>query len=436
MKKYFYNAGWLVLEKIFRLATNFIFLGMIANKIGPSDFGVITFSQSIVIMLLAVTNLGMDGLLVNEFSKSVEKKYSNSVLFNTAFFSKLGISGLILAFFCFYSLIFSNSSFSDETLSIFYITLISLVFYCQSVYVAYFQAISKSKLISYASIFSLLVSSIVKVLLLVNSSNSVYYAASFTFDLIILLLSSVYVARKYNDLSLDFKKINRTCFNYIFSKSYPLMFSAILLVIYSRLDQLMIAGMLGTEDLGLYGVAIRISDAYIFIPSMIASSFFPLISVDNSKENVIFYFSIVFLAAVISCAFVLLLGPILIPVLFGAQFVESISAMNIVVLSSVFAVVGSAATNYLITVNLTYIRLIRVFVGLIINVVLNFLWIPEYGIVGAAYATLITQIVAAWASNYFNVKSRECFYWQTYSILTLGIASVSYFHKRRKQESE
>ncbi|MGU8197064.1 polysaccharide biosynthesis C-terminal domain-containing protein [Escherichia coli] len=52
---------------------------------------------------------------------------------------------------------------------------------------------------------------------------------------------------------------------------------------------------------------------------------------------------------------------------------------------------GAASTNYLVVINLTYMRLIRAIAGLIVNFILNIILIPRIGIVGAAYASLFSQ---------------------------------------------
>lgn len=44
-------------------------------------------------------------------------------------------------------------------------------------------------------------------------------------------------------------------------------------MIYTRIDQFMIASMLGVEDVAKFSVAVRISDAYMFIPMAISVSF-------------------------------------------------------------------------------------------------------------------------------------------------------------------
>ena len=63
------NAGWIFVEKIVRTIITFILFALISRQLGPTDTGILNFSQSIVLMLLCITSLGLDSILINDFSK-------------------------------------------------------------------------------------------------------------------------------------------------------------------------------------------------------------------------------------------------------------------------------------------------------------------------------------------------------------------------------
>lgn len=84
MKKYVYNATWIFAEKIARVIITFITFAFISRQLGPADTGILSFSQSLVIMLLCVTNLGLDSILISEFSmisKSTRMERKMKILF-------------------------------------------------------------------------------------------------------------------------------------------------------------------------------------------------------------------------------------------------------------------------------------------------------------------------------------------------------------------
>ena len=72
--------------------------------------------------------------------------------------------------------------------------------------------------------------------------------------------------------------------------------------------------------------------------------------------------------------------------------------------------------KWYITENFQILYFWRVASGLSINILLNLLLIPKYGIQGAAFAILISQIVAAYLFDFFNHKTRKVFYMKTKSL--------------------
>ena len=57
--------------------------------------------------------------------------------------------------------------------------------------------------------------------------------------------------------------------------------------------------------------------------------------------------------------------------------------------------------------NLQMLAFWRTFYGMVLNVILNFLLIPDYGVQGAAVATLASQSIAAYVSDLFSIKTKK-----------------------------
>ncbi|HDT3906314.1 flippase [Raoultella ornithinolytica] len=419
MKSYIKNAGWIFFEKILRTVITFILFALISRQLGPSDTGILNFSQSIAIMLLCITGLGLDSILINEFSKETNFD-KDRVLYSTVMLSKIFISVIVL-FVCMLGLYFSNISLINKV--VFLVSLLSLIFQTQNTFFSFFQAKSKSYIVTKYSLIALVLSSAVKVVFIVMHTSVVWYALSYTLDILISFIIIEY-QMKAQGMKIKLEYFDKSLIMSLLRKSYPIILSSLLVVLYTRLDQFMILKMMGAESLGVFSVAIRISEAYSFIPAAVATSFFPLLTHDNGPKNLKLYFDLVFFSSFFSAIGVIIFSWLFLERLFGISYVESFSILSITVFSTVFAVMGGACTNYLVTINLTFMRLVRASVGLCINFILNILWIPKYGLVGAAYASLISQIFSAFLGNLLNKKTWECFYLQSISILSFGIPGV------------
>ncbi|MDD9676430.1 flippase [Klebsiella grimontii] len=419
MQSYIKNAGWIFLEKILRTVITFVLFALISRQLGPSDTGILNFSQSIAIMFLCVTGLGLDSILINEFSKNKDAS-DDQKLYSTVMLSKFLIS-IVVLIICIAGLFFSN--ISNVSKSVFVISLLSLVFQTQNTFFSFFQAKSKSYIVTKYSLIALVISSIVKIFLIFQNVSIVWYAVSYTFDVLVSFIIIEYQMRVQR-LYIRLKLFEKAIILSLLKKSYPIILSSLLVVLYTRLDQIMILKMMGTESLGIFSVAIRISDAYAFIPAAVATSFFPLLTHDNSAKNLKLYFDLVFFSSFTAAIGVIIFSWLFLEKIFGASYSESFSILSITVFSTVFAVMGGACTNYLVTVNLTFMRLVRATVGLFINFLLNIWWIPKYGLIGAAYASLFSQVFSAFLGNLLNKKTWECFYLQLMSIITLGIPGI------------
>lgn len=416
MYKFLTNAFWMFLEKFLRLVIGVVFTGLIAREIGVKDFGVFSLLQSGLLFLSVIIGLGLDNLLINEFVKCDNKR---NILISTVFFARIYLS-LVLIIVIFLINLLTDWIDSKVDLIVLCAVLVGLPGYSVSTFISYYQSISQSKIVTKINVVCLLISSAIKLYMIIYSATLLNFVISYSVDLIVVLF--FFMVRK-NEYVIDHIYFSLKELISLLKQGSPILLSSLIVILYTRLDQFMIAKLLGTEEVAIFNVAVRIAESYIFIPSLFVTSFFPLIA-KKPRENIRKYFDIVVLSVFTSGGLVIFITPFFIPLLFGKQYINAIPVTNICIISTGFSVIGSAVTNYLITEGLGYIRLYRAVFGLIINFILNILLIPKYGIHGAAYSSLVSQVFAAWISNGFNSRSRSCFFMQTKSILTMGLFST------------
>src|SRR5690606_25623499 len=87
-------------------------------------------------------------------------------------------------------------------------------------------------------------------------------------------------------------------------------------------------------------------------------------------------------------------SPVLYRILYTEEYYEGAQILSIHVWAGVFVFLGSASGQYLIAEGYTKLALTRTAVGALINIILNIMWIPVFGIKGAAWATLIAYAVS------------------------------------------
>ena len=187
----------------------------------------------------------------------------------------------------------------------------------------------------------------------------------------------------------------------------------------------MIKEMLGEYEVGIYSAAVRLSESFYFIPMMVTASLFPAILESKQQGEELYkrrmqrLYTLMFWLAFAIILPMTFLSDRLIVIIFGAPYQAAGQILLVHVWASIFVFWGVASSKWLLVENLQVLALINVVSGVAVNLFLNYKLIPVYGVVGAAYATLISYAVASYFMNIIFAKSRENFYMLSSSILQI-----------------
>ncbi|MFO0056007.1 MAG: polysaccharide biosynthesis C-terminal domain-containing protein, partial [Dolichospermum sp.] len=201
--------------------------------------------------------------------------------------------------------------------------------------------------------------------------------------------------------------------------------SGLAIMVYMRIDQIMLGQMVGDKAVGLYSAATRICEVWYFIPTAITSSYAPEIYASRHLSDTIYYEKLRKLIRLLSLVSITLILPIsllsgtIVTLLYGNNYSEAIPILRIQILSSWFTFVGVGASPFFNEKGLTYLSFQRTLIGAIMNIILNLFLIPQYSSIGAATATVISYGFGSVFVNAFNVKTRKVFFLQIKSLLFL-----------------
>lgn len=395
MKKIFFNSFWLFLDKILKTLVGLFVSVWIARYFGPENFGKYSYANSLIILFSSIIPFGTDGIIIREI---VRGKENASKIILGAFYFQL-VSGFVL--FLITCLILYLLKVNDKvTLSIGFVLAIPMLFRFLSVPRYYYEAQTEIKYVIYIENISFLVFSFVRILFLEYSFDIFYFILSFVFESLFsyLTIFLFYLKghKKFLQSSVNFKKLRSTL-----KDSFPLFISALSIIIYMKADQLMIGYMLGDVSVGIYSVAVRLSEVWYFIPLGLASSFYPTLIEKRNKSHLEyvkmlkFLHIILFIISLIMAITIQLVGSNFIEWLYGGVYAEAANIFKVYIWSGVFVFIGVAGSNYYLIENKQKFVLIKSLVGLLLNIGLNLIWIPSYGIIGASFATLVSQVFAA-----------------------------------------
>ncbi|GIT99341.1 flippase [Sulfurovum sp. TSL1] len=410
--RYFKNTSWLFAEKILRMVVG-LFVGIwVARYLGPEQFGLFSYAQSFVGLFTPIATLGLDGIVIRELVKDESKR---DVLLGTAFVLKLiGAFGVLL----FLAIAVNFTSNDHYTNILIFIIASATIFQSFNVIDMYFQSKVLSKYVVYANIITLFISTMIKIILLLNEAPLIAFAWVVMFDSFVLAMGFLYFYL-HNHLFLKLWEFEKNVAFSLLKASWPLILSGIVVTIYMKIDQVMIKEMLDSHAVGQYAVAVRLSEAWYFIPMVMTSSLFPaIINAKKISEELYYvrlqklYDLMVWMAVAIALPMTYL-SDWVVNLLYGNQYNQAGSVLMIHIWAGVFTFLGVANAKWIISENLMINGMIRTTVGAIINVFLNYVLIQKMYIQGAAVATLISYFIANYFGLFFYSKTKRCFWQQT-----------------------
>ena len=195
-------------------------------------------------------------------------------------------------------------------------------------------------------------------------------------------------------------------------QSFWLMLSTIASVIYLKIDQVMLASMKSDAAVGIYAVAVRLSEVWFFFPTAFAVAVFPVLlktrkSVQNRYQQQLQIVCDVLLYSAIALTFcIVIVAPYFVNFLFGEAYSDSASVLSIHVLGLAFVFMRALVSKWLIAESLMRFSLWSEGLGAIINVALNIALIPTYSYWGAAWATVISYLFSCYLSFWLFKETR------------------------------
>ena len=397
------NISWNIYEKIVNFLNSIFVIFILTNYFGSFLFGSYSYAISIVSLFSFIAYFGLESIIINEI---VKNKYKIGELMGSALLLLTISSLLTFIIICSINYLFVE----DRNLSILIFLYSFMVF---SAPINVFQLYFNSK-INLVEIFKLKIALLIVVL--IGKILLVYFDMSIMAFIVleafsILALSCISLFFYYYKKNKILFKFSSLIFFDLLKKGLPLMISAGAIVVYGKIDIVLIKHFLDIEMVGIYSVAIKISELWYVVPMSISAILFPLIvNAKNHSENK--YLNQVFITSQVMIVVCSLFALILFFLV--SNFIEhylSDEYIGVGPLIKVFALCGPfVGLGYInggcmVAENLLLFSMKRNIYGMLINIVLNIILIPLYGLYGAAISTLIAVIYTSMISLAFNKKA-------------------------------
>ncbi len=384
------NAIWIIACRIVQAVLSLVVTMLSARYLGPSGYGIINYASSLVAFIAPVMKLGLDSVLVQSVVNSPDKEGKIMGTGLTLSF----ISGLfcILGILCFTSI--ANAG-DKITIIVCLLYSISLIFQGLELIQYYYQAKLKSKYHSVCSLIAYTLVSAYKIVLLLTGMSVYWFAISSALDFMIISVLLIIIYKKVGTQKLKF---SFSIAKELLKSSKYFILSGLMVTIFANTDRIMINLMLGKEQTGYYSSAVATASMVAFVFVAIIDSARPQIyalkkiSDKQFERGIVGVYSVVIYLSLAVSLVITLLAPLIIEILFGEQYYSGINSLRIIVWYTTFSYIGAIRDIWLLAEGKQKYLWIINLSGASLNIILNFIFIPIWGIEGAAFASLLTQI--------------------------------------------
>lgn len=411
------NTGWLLFDRLFRMGIGLLVGVWVARYLEPARFGLLSYAGAIVALFSAFVSLGLDGIVVREIVRQPERE---GELLGSTFVLKL-VGGVVAIGVSVGTVVMIRPA-EPETWQLVAIVASGSVFQAFDAIDFWFQSKTLSKYTVCAKNTAFFIASLLKVVLILNRAPLVAFAVVGVLETLLGAVGLVLAYRRCGS-SLGSWRVRADTCGMLLANGWPLILGGLSVMIYMKIDQVMLGEMAGSEAVGIYSAATRISEVWYFIPTAVVSSAFPTILRSRVEDESFYqrrlqrlFHLMVLLALAVSVPMTFAATPLIL-ILYGRDFAAAGPVLAVHIWASLFVFLGVAQGTWDLAENLTKLALFRTSVGALINVLLNLVLIPMYGPLGAAIATVVSYAVSAYLLNAINGRTRPVFMQMTRSFL-------------------
>lgn len=391
------NIIWNIGGNILAWITSFVGTSFVSKRIGASWQGILAYDQAVLAILVSFSTLGMSGIIINEL---VMKKETDEVM-GTYLYVKIWSSVVFFAvgylWLCFGG--------NREEKEIYLILSPMLLFSGLDIYSYFFQADLSSQIyIKYVSGIRVFLA-FLKILLSYAKVDIYFLFILVSIENLSPLIIGFWVYKRKYGVKI---KRNKVYEGELSKKSRILIIAEMAVVLYNRADQVMVKMLSGNREGGIYSVAVIFAEAWFFIPCAIGNNMYGYISkIDGQPESTkerfwIGYFAVMNGISLIFIVIIVLFSKPCVWLFFGEEYMEAVKPMKLYALSGMFNALNMARVNFLISNKRYRFESFSISLGAVLNIFLNFLFIPYFGIQGAAWATVIASMVNVVLSNFLS----------------------------------
>jgi len=386
------NTGVLLISQITSLVLGFFFIMYTARYLGAEGFGMLSFALAFTGIFGVFSDLGLRALTVREVARdnSLAGKYLGNIAVMKIFLAIITF-GLV-------ALTITLLGYPEQTINVVYLVALSVILNSFSqIFYSIFQAHEKMEYQSIGQILNSILMLSGALFAISHGLDIVSFAfLYFIVSTIVLGYSFAVCVWKFVLLKIE---VDWGFWESTIKEAWPFWLSGVFVILYFRIDMVMLSMMKGDAVVGWYAAPYRLINALSFIPAALTGAIYPVFSrfYVNSESSLKMTFEksfkYLFIIAFPIGVGTTLLADKIILLIFGSDFIPSIIALQILIWTSVLIFINWTPATLLNSINKQKTLMYITGLGAIVNIVLNLILIPSFSYVGAGVATVATEFL-------------------------------------------
>ena len=392
------NTFWIILFRIIRVCLSFAFSLLTARYLGPERYGITYYATSLTGFFVPVALMGLNETLVREIKERPERE--GEILGTSLVMSVIGsiFSSAIMVFTAY--LLNRN-----DRITVYFCGLysISLLFQNYELITCWFQTKLQSVYPSAAMVLAFVVSSAYRAFLLITQKEILWFAMTTVIDYAMITVTLLVFYHMLNGPKLVFSiKTGRE----LLDRSKYYILTSIIVASFSTVDKIMLKSMFGESINGLYSAAYSLAGSTSFLYSALIESQRPtIVSLAKADKKafdlrVSTLLSMMFWISFVQNFLFSALGRLIVRVLLGESYLQAVPVFRFLTWFTTFSYIGAARNVWILATDRhKYLWKINL-IGALSGIVLNYLLISRYGMMGAAVTAILTQFLTNYLTGF------------------------------------
>jgi O-antigen/teichoic acid export membrane protein len=403
------SSGWMSGYRLVRMGVAFGVGILVARYLGPEQYGQLSYSMALVLMLIGIAGPGMKDVITRKFDGRGEsgKAAVLKASFRLMLFMNMGLLALALLVAL---LLRPDQPVIVAMTLIMGIGNVFRAFETYELLFLYRLQMSRTVMVQAASFFTI---SAGKLLLIAADADVVLFAAVIGFELVLTAAGFWLLFRRSPEGRVKPVPAESVAAGEILKESWPAIAGLAFTVMLFKADQIMLGWLSGDAEVGRYAIAAQFSEYWMYLATAVVVSFYPVLlearreSKGSFEKRFMMLASLLIYGGALIAVPVWLLGEWIILFFMGDAFSGSAAILRIHIWSLFFVFMLEAMKKYYVIESIlpAYIRVSAV--AALVNIGLNFWLIPQYGGVGAAWATVFSYAGAGFWALFLFADTRR-----------------------------